>query len=674
MVTGRREDVGAAKQEIDNAAAHFTQIRASRRGSSTSSFGSNGSVGPSSPALGPGQITIRVAVPYRVVGLVVGPKGATIKRIQQQTHTYIVTPSRDKEPIFEVTGTPENVQAAKREIEAHIANRTGGLVDTTNIPDYQPPTPLQQHHHHQQQQQQHSSSRASPTASASQHHLGHAPAAGGVIRGSGILQNGGLLHSQTSSNPFRNQSEHLFQHHNDRYGAAAFGLDGRRLPGSSMSDDFDSNGHDAIFNDVSGSLNGVGGGDALGFGNSSSDYMYGGGRHDGGGATAASGNGQYGHYAGGGVVNGGELIGRLSGTAPQDATPAFVFPPHEPYPMVNGYLQQNGHGHVTNGFEAGGGEDASSSCLAGIEPLLGSPPTSWFNGRPSSFSSSRSGPVCSTSLSSLFCSKSNFSSSCDDVIASSSSFLHRRSSSFAGGIGLESDLTSAPATARYSPPTAPLLSDFINGGAINGIHHGAGTPPLNGSTSPPSVSSSGFSSSGDDPTSLLEQAAHASRRMRSLPLATASLTAALSSLSVSYSNPGSALTPMSHSSQELSASPPPVDLVGLSLSENLDLLPACERNSSSNSSSHSSSSSSSSSSSVATPTAPCCMSAADDGKVELRRCVVCRERPTVAALVPCGHNLFCMECASKLLEMPPEKRVCPACDEPFSQAIRIRAQ
>jgi KH domain len=38
-----------------------------------------------------------------VVGLVVGPKGATIKRIQQQMHTYIVTPSREKEPIFEVS-------------------------------------------------------------------------------------------------------------------------------------------------------------------------------------------------------------------------------------------------------------------------------------------------------------------------------------------------------------------------------------------------------------------------------------------------------------------------------------------------------------------------------------------------------------------------------------------
>ena len=52
----------------------------------------------------PGTITLQVRVPYRVVGLVVGPKGATIKRIQQQTHTYIVTPSRDKEPVFEVTG------------------------------------------------------------------------------------------------------------------------------------------------------------------------------------------------------------------------------------------------------------------------------------------------------------------------------------------------------------------------------------------------------------------------------------------------------------------------------------------------------------------------------------------------------------------------------------------
>ena len=71
----------------------------------------------------------------------VGPKGTTIKRIQQTTHTYIVTPSREKDPVFEVTGSfyffpssywlikllglPENVEVAKQEIESHIAQRTG---------------------------------------------------------------------------------------------------------------------------------------------------------------------------------------------------------------------------------------------------------------------------------------------------------------------------------------------------------------------------------------------------------------------------------------------------------------------------------------------------------------------------------------------------------------------
>jgi len=120
VVTGRKEDVSAAKREILSAAEHFSQIRASRKGGSA-----NG--GPCAPAPVPGQITIQVRVPYRVVGLVVGPKGATIKRIQQQTHTYIVTPSRDKDPVFEVTGLPDNVQMAKREIEAHIAIRTGSL-------------------------------------------------------------------------------------------------------------------------------------------------------------------------------------------------------------------------------------------------------------------------------------------------------------------------------------------------------------------------------------------------------------------------------------------------------------------------------------------------------------------------------------------------------------------
>uniref|UniRef100_A0A3B4AZB9 RING-type domain-containing protein n=1 Tax=Periophthalmus magnuspinnatus TaxID=409849 RepID=A0A3B4AZB9_9GOBI len=127
VVTGRKEDVLMAKREILSAAEHFSLIRASRNKAGPLTA----VTGPGAPAL-PGQTTIQVRVPYRVVGLVVGPKGATIKRIQQQTHTYIVTPSRDKEPVFEVTGMPENVDRAREEIEAHIAMRTGtcGPIET----------------------------------------------------------------------------------------------------------------------------------------------------------------------------------------------------------------------------------------------------------------------------------------------------------------------------------------------------------------------------------------------------------------------------------------------------------------------------------------------------------------------------------------------------------------
>ncbi|XP_043863008.1 RNA-binding E3 ubiquitin-protein ligase MEX3C isoform X4 [Drosophila mojavensis] len=138
VVTGRKEDVNKAKREILSAADHFSLIRASRKpsidgsNSGISGSGKSGSLAvgivaraQSGPPCLPGQITIQVRVPYRVVGLVVGPKGATIKHIQQETQTYIVTPSREKEPIFEVTGLPENVETARKQIEAHIALRTG---------------------------------------------------------------------------------------------------------------------------------------------------------------------------------------------------------------------------------------------------------------------------------------------------------------------------------------------------------------------------------------------------------------------------------------------------------------------------------------------------------------------------------------------------------------------
>ncbi|XP_078119862.1 RNA-binding protein MEX3B [Sander vitreus] len=139
IVTGRREDVEMAKREIVSAAEHFSMIRASRCKAGGPGGGGGGGGGASSlpgPPHLPGQTTIQVRVPYRVVGLVVGPKGATIKRIQQQTHTYIVTPSREKDPVFEVTGMPENVDRAREEIETHITLRTGTFVDLQGDNDF----------------------------------------------------------------------------------------------------------------------------------------------------------------------------------------------------------------------------------------------------------------------------------------------------------------------------------------------------------------------------------------------------------------------------------------------------------------------------------------------------------------------------------------------------------
>ncbi|XP_028672301.1 RNA-binding protein MEX3B-like [Erpetoichthys calabaricus] len=134
IVTGRKEDVDMAKREILSAAEHFSMIRASRN--KANAGGLMGTTSLSAPPNLPGQTTIQVRVPYRVVGLVVGPKGATIKRIQQQTHTYIVTPSRDKDPVFEVTGMPENVDRAREEIETHITLRTGAFVDLQGENDF----------------------------------------------------------------------------------------------------------------------------------------------------------------------------------------------------------------------------------------------------------------------------------------------------------------------------------------------------------------------------------------------------------------------------------------------------------------------------------------------------------------------------------------------------------
>ena len=120
VITGQKNDVELAVAEIKNASAHFTNIRAQR------------SKGISPPNI-EGSVTDRVQVPYRVVGLVVGPKGQTIEQIQVKTDTFIVTPSRERDPIFEITGLAENVTEAREEIINYICIRTGMALKENNM-------------------------------------------------------------------------------------------------------------------------------------------------------------------------------------------------------------------------------------------------------------------------------------------------------------------------------------------------------------------------------------------------------------------------------------------------------------------------------------------------------------------------------------------------------------
>ena len=51
-----------------------------------------------------------------------------------------------------------------------------------------------------------------------------------------------------------------------------------------------------------------------------------------------------------------------------------------------------------------------------------------------------------------------------------------------------------------------------------------------------------------------------------------------------------------------------------------------------------------------------------------KQCYICKGKNVVAALVPCGHNLFCMECAEQVKEAEGE---CPACHKKIEAVLRI---
>ena len=114
IITGRKENIEMAKQEIFNIADKFTRMRSRKL------YGSG--VGHSNIFE---LVKMELSVPYDVVGLVVGPKGATIMQIQDVTQTYIKTPNRDQKPVFKISGSADNVLKAKDEIRSHVLMRTG---------------------------------------------------------------------------------------------------------------------------------------------------------------------------------------------------------------------------------------------------------------------------------------------------------------------------------------------------------------------------------------------------------------------------------------------------------------------------------------------------------------------------------------------------------------------
>ena len=93
LISGRPEDVAAAKFELEADAYQITQYRAKVRPHET--------------------VTQCVAVPSSEhVARIVGENGRNIKRLKERAKIKI--PARGEVPMFSITGRPEAVDAVKR--------------------------------------------------------------------------------------------------------------------------------------------------------------------------------------------------------------------------------------------------------------------------------------------------------------------------------------------------------------------------------------------------------------------------------------------------------------------------------------------------------------------------------------------------------------------------------
>lgn len=128
IVKGKMEDVFEAVKAIKSASDFFTSLENEKELSHNVAITSS---------QGQDIIVVKFSIPECYVGLVVGVKGVTIKEIEKQTKAYIQSPTMDAEPIFTITGSPENCEKAMNLISRYLVLRGvgPGTVECIEDPD-----------------------------------------------------------------------------------------------------------------------------------------------------------------------------------------------------------------------------------------------------------------------------------------------------------------------------------------------------------------------------------------------------------------------------------------------------------------------------------------------------------------------------------------------------------
>ncbi|GFR90723.1 RNA-binding protein MEX3B [Elysia marginata] len=608
VVTGKEEAVLHVMEEIQNAAEHFTHIRASRNQHKSLGGGLGGSGGleANKPASREGDVMIQVTVPYRVVGLVVGLKGQTIKAIQQDTDTFIVTPNRDKAPIFEIRGQPENVERAKSMILRHIETRTRHcrLQDSTNLPS---------------------------------------------TWSSGIDETtrGGSSGSTGGIGDFS-----MFQHHHS----------GSSSNNESIGSSINSHSHGSMsLANANGTFNGnpsfAGNGGSLGSNHFSPSYAS---------SNSPPVNGNYSNW------------GSYSGM--------FDHHPHHCNQLQ--HQQQNTGGPMTTWSSAS--NDFAPTGSNGISTA--NDPGSFCNGSShqglhSSQRSSHHRNLTNVNVGSMSSSNSSASISPphDFISEGPYSSSHHGMMPFCPPMGTSpplhgllhenaaeaGDFSNFPLLSAGSSSPGSTKGSLVLGNLFRSSNSGASSStglPMMSSSSSSSNSSSNSTASptstdgfhrGDDQLGLLSGAGFAAGGS-----STSAPVNSLGASSSSTSSSSSSYPLVADTAMFAGASGSGIQLMLRDSSGGADGgNGVCSRLLSGDSS----------------PTSKTSPPSMNEGSCSQssptpRLCRVCEEFEVVAALVPCGHNLFCMECAERIISRPAEEdRKCPVCKETASGVLRIRA-